>query len=105
MKLVKGGLARIVNTNLSLRSGPGTGYKRLAILQRDVLVRFLENPANGWVKVEVNGWAKANDPSKVYSEPDDRSSVEATRGPVEWQVVVLTGYVSAAYLEVVDGPQ
>jgi hypothetical protein len=104
MRLAQGALAS-VNTgekNLILRNGPGTQHKWLATIRSDVLVRLLADPVNGWAQVEINGHTL--DGKTIYSEPDERSSIEATRGAAQWQQITLTGYVSVRYLKVVDGP-
>lgn len=102
MKMVPGGMVR-TTTNLNLRAGPGVQQPRLATLQKNVLARILAAPAAGWVEVEVNGHTL--DGKKIYSEPDERSSIEATRGlAAEWREITLTGYVATGHLEIVDGP-
>lgn len=102
MKMVPGGMVR-TTTNLNLRAGPGVQQPRLATLQKDVLARILAAPAAGWVEVEVNGWTLGG--KTIYSEPDERSSIEATRGlAAEWREITLTGYLGTGYLVAVDGP-
>ena len=104
MRLAHGALAS-VNTgekNLILRNGPGTQHKWLATIRSDVMVRLLADPAGGWAKVEINGHTL--DGRTIYSDPDERSSIEATRGRSAWQQIALTGYVSIRYLVVIDGP-
>ena len=104
MKLAQGALAS-VNTgdkNLILRNGPATQHKWLATRRSNVLVRMLADPADGWVQVEINGHTL--DGKTIYSEPDEKSSIEATRSVAQWQEITLTGYVSARYLKVIDGP-
>jgi hypothetical protein len=104
MKMVKDGVVR-ATANLNLRSGPGASHPRLATIQRDVLAQVLADPAGGWVKVQVDGWARASKPNVVHCEPDERASVEATRAADDWQAVSLVGFVSTGYLVVVDGPK
>lgn len=102
MRLVNGAQAR-TTTKLRLREGPGTSYVTKAILERDVLVKAMADPIGGWCEAEINGHTK--DGKTIYSEPDERSSVEATRGAAaEWSEITLTGFVGTGYLKVVDGP-
>jgi hypothetical protein len=104
MKLAKGAVGR-VNTgekNLILRNGPGAQHKWLATIRSGVLVRLLSDSVNGWAQAEINGHTL--DGRTIYSDPDERSSIEATRGRSAWQQIALTGYVSIRYLVVIDGP-
>ena len=100
MKLVVNAQAK-TKSNLRLREGAGTSFATIAILQTDVIVVALESSVKNWVRVKVNGWTL--DDKKIYSEPDERSSIKATRNKT-WKQVTLTGYVSTTYLTVIDGP-
>lgn len=101
MRLAQGAVGR-TKTGLRLRVGPGVDHEQVATLKAGVLVRLLADPASGWAQVEADGHTL--DGKTIYSEPDATSSIDATRGAAQWQAVTLTGYVSAGYLEVVDGP-
>ena len=105
MKMAPGGLVR-TTTNLNLRVGPGVQQPRKATLQKGALARILSvaTVAAGWVEVEVNGRAHSDDLDTIYSEDDERSSIEAKRSGASWQEVTLTGYLGTGYLVVVDGP-
>lgn len=103
MKMVASAWARTTN-NLILRDGPGTAHKRLATIQKDVLVQALSDPVGGWVKVKVGGWVSPSYPGKVFSEDHEGSSLQAVRSAVSWERKQFTGYVSTKYLKVIDGP-
>lgn len=91
--------------NVKVRAGAGMQHAIVAVLQKDALALALARQSGEWVKCEVRGWASSKAPGTVYSEPDTRSSVDAKRGVGEWQEVTLTGYIHAAYLAVIDGPE
>lgn len=103
MKLVAGARATTTH-NLILRNGPGTTRKWLATIQKDVMVRALGEPANGWVEVEVSGWVSSAQPGKVFSEAHEKSSVKAIRSAELWEWKTFTGHASTRYLKVIDGP-
>ena len=104
MRIEKGSALRATG-NVKVRSGAGTQYDIVAVLQKDALATALARPSGQWVKCEVIGWALSSAPGTVYSEPDIRSSVDAKRDVGEWKQVTLTGYIHTAYLAVIDGPQ
>lgn len=104
MRIEKGSVLRATH-NVKVRTGAGSQYDIVAVLQKDALATALARPSGSWVKGKVEGWALSSAPGTVYSEPDTRSSVDAKRGVGEWQEVTLTGYIHTAYLAVVDGPQ
>lgn len=105
MRLAKGALARTTN-GLNLRAGAGTQHSVVAVLKKDALLWAVEDPAAGWVRVEMNGWTQ--DGKTICFEDDELSGVKATKNASatagEWQAVTLAGYVSTGYLSVVDGP-
>ena len=105
MKLVYNAQAR-TTSNLNLRKGPGAGFVVVATLIKDVLVRAVANPKNGWCEVEVTG--NIRDGKTLRTEPDDRSSIQATRDtgtPSSWKHDTWRGFVNTTYLTVIDGPQ
>lgn len=102
--LVAGALLR-ATANVNLRNGTAVAAKRLATVQADVLMRALGPVVNGWVEVEVEAYRHSDYPDRLFSEPDQRSSVEARRGAVAWEPETLRGYVSAQFVVVVDGPE
>jgi len=99
--IVPGALLR-ATVNVNLRDWEAVTAKRLATVQANVLMRALGPVVNGWVKVEVSAYRHDDYPDRLFSEPDQRSSVEARRGG--WEPETLTGYVSARFVVVVDGP-
>lgn len=103
MKLIAG--AWVATTrNLILRGGPGTKYKWLATIKKDVLAQALADAVGGWVKVKVTGWVSAAYPTKVFSEDHEKSSVKADRSASTWERKEFIGFVSTEYLKVIDGP-
>lgn len=117
MKIAAGGLVR-TTTGLNLRSEPRVAAGNiLATAAAGALLHPLGAPltgsANGWVQVEVWGWATGV-ADRLYFEPDELSGVKArviepaallavsTTGA--WRFVKLAGYVSTGFVSVVDGP-
>lgn len=52
----------IANTNVNLRSGPGTEYEKVGVLARGAAAKILEH-ADGWYKIESNShpaWVSAD---------------------------------------------
>ena len=116
MKMAEGGLVR-TTSGLNLRVGAGTMHSSVAVVQKDVLLHVLGLPVNGWVEVALQGWAEDGDPLKVFSEPDERSSLDASfsllksafvtevRREGTWRELRVVGFVSTGFLVVVDGPK
>ena len=103
MKLVKGSLVR-ANANLNIRETASASAKWLGSIQKGAVACALASPISGWVKVEVNGYARDSEPRVVYSDPSELSSIDAKRSVDTWQAVSIEGHVSTQYLAVVDGP-
>ena len=115
MKMVEGGQVR-TTTGLNLRVGAGTMHSSVAVVQKDVLLHVLGLPTNGWLEVALMGWAEDGDPTQVYSEPDKRSSLDASfsllksafvtevRRDGTWRELRVVGFVSTGFVVVVDGP-
>lgn len=115
MRMVEGGQVR-TTSGLNLRVGAGTQHSSVAVVQKDVLLHVLGLPANGWVEVALMGWAEDGDPTRVYSEPDKRSSLDASfsllksafvtevRREGTWRELRVVGFVSTGFVVVVDGP-
>lgn len=104
MKLVLGSQAT-TTVNLILRDGPGTTHKRVITIMKHSIVRAITNPLNEWIKVEVDGWVTPGDTKHVYSDDHLKSNVKAMRAPAVWERKTFSGWVSARYLQVIDGPQ
>lgn len=102
MEIQEGSQAR-AKTDVRIRAGRGTSFKVLATLKKDALAVAVEAPVNGWGKFRVSGWSTPERPTVIYSEPDERSSVDAVRGGAQWNPVDLIGFISVAHLEVIDG--
>lgn len=118
MKIAKGGLLR-TTTGLNMRSSRGVQQDNLvASLVLDVLLHPLQDGVTDWVQVRLLGW-RSGVSKKLYSDPDDRSTVKATlKGAVSrvahtdgpWSFVEIDGFVSYGpvnrpYVVVVDGPK
>lgn len=116
MRMAEGGLVR-TTSGLNLRVGAGTKHSSVAVVQKDVLLHVLGLPTSGgWVEVALMGWAEDGDPQKVYSEPDVRSSLDASfsllksafvtevRREGTWRELRVVGFVSTGFVVVVDGP-
>ena len=103
MQLVIGSLVR-ASANLNIREQPNAKARWLGAMQKDVIARVLTAPANKWVKVRVDGYSRASEPNVVYSEANEKSSIDAKRSVDTWQGTSVEGYVSTLYLKVEDGP-
>ena len=103
MKLVKGSLVR-ANANLNIRETAGASAKWLGSIQKNAIACALASPVSGWVKVQVNGYARDSEPRVVYSDPSELSSIDAKRSVDTWHDVTIEGHVSTQYLTVEDGP-
>jgi hypothetical protein len=102
--IVAGALLR-ATANVNLRNGSSVANKRLATVQAGVLMRALGPVVTGWVEVAVEAYRHSDYPDHLFSEPDQRSSVEARRGATDWEPETLRGYVSSQFVVVVDGPE
>lgn len=109
MKVVEGSVLRLA-VNLSVRLGPSVSSERIAAAYSGVLVTALAEPERGWMRGRVAGWQNPDYPGKVYSEPHEKSSAQATRSVDDavWERVVIEGYLSLsnpAWFVVEDGPK
>ena len=44
-----------INSNVSLRKGPGTSYARLSVLKKGTKVNIVAKSSNGWYKIKYKG--------------------------------------------------
>lgn len=99
--------------NMRTKAGATTSDTILAVLVKDALCWALTKPAGGWVKTTVRGWTL--DGKALYFEPDERSGAKATVKKAsalaylaaregDWRYAEVSGFVSAGFLLVVDGP-
>ncbi len=57
----EGDIRRVSGNTVNMRSGPGTDYEKVGRLSKGTQIAVLEEPGNGWVKLEVlatgeTGW-------------------------------------------------
>jgi uncharacterized protein YraI len=104
MKLVHDSQAT-ATANLILRDGPGTTYKRIITIMKHSIVRVTADPTGAWVKIEMDGWVTPDDAKYAYSDDHLKSSVKAARTSTVWERKTFSGWVSARFLQVIDGPQ